>query len=246
MPHLHRNHDPSVEFHLLGPVDFDACLTLQRRLVFEASGRADGRIDVLLCEHDGLITVGRQGSRLHVRLTGEELRRRRLATQWVSRSGGCVLHSHGQVAVYPIVPLDWHGWTRAEYLDRLHDGAARALASLSLDVRRREGRDGLWGRTGQVAAVGVEVRDGIAFHGAFINVNPARREMGYVDTGSADSSERGRGAAMSSLLAEGRRPARMTSVRAALIEHLPTAFGLDRYHLHTGHPELRRYQRQLA
>jgi lipoyl(octanoyl) transferase len=244
LPPLDR--PPSVEFHLLGPIDYNECLTLQRRLVFEASGRADGRIEVLLCEHDGLITVGRQGSRLHMRLTDEELRRRRLRVQWVSRSGGCILHTEGQVAVYPIVPLDWHGWSSSEYLDRLHEGVAQALESLSIGVSRRENRSGLWGRTGQLAALGVEVRDGIAFHGAYINVNPARREIGYVDTGSADGEERGKAAVMSSLLAEGRRPAKMTSVRVALIEHLPAAFGLKRYHLHTGHVQLRRQRRQSA
>ncbi|MEQ8785887.1 MAG: hypothetical protein RIC55_06295 [Pirellulaceae bacterium] len=237
---------PSVEFHLLGPIDFEECLTLQRRLVFEASGRADGRIDVLLCQHDGLITVGRRGSRLHIRLTDEEMRRRRLRVQWVSRGGGCILHAEGQVAVYPIVPLAWHGWSRQDYLDRLHDGVARAIESLSVKVSRREKRSGLWGRTGQLAAFGLEVRDDIAFHGAYINVNPACREVGYVDTACAHGPERGRAAAMSSLLAEGRRPARMTSLRAALIEHLPAAFGLKRYHLHSGHIELHRQRRQLA
>ena len=38
---------------------------------------------------------------------------------------------------------------------------------------------------------------------------------------------------------------RMSSVRAELIPHLADAFGCDRYHLHTGHPWLRRGRKVL-
>ena len=47
----------TVEFYLLGQVDFDACLALQRRLVYEASGADDRRVCVLMCEHTDLVTV---------------------------------------------------------------------------------------------------------------------------------------------------------------------------------------------
>ena len=68
-----------VHIHLLGTVDFEDCLSLQRRLAYDALSRADGRIVVLICEHPPLITIGRSGSRAHVRLTGAELAQRQLA-----------------------------------------------------------------------------------------------------------------------------------------------------------------------
>ena len=54
---------PAVEAYLLGVVDFEACLALQQRLVYETAGRSDGQITLLVCEHPLSITVGRQGSR---------------------------------------------------------------------------------------------------------------------------------------------------------------------------------------
>src|SRR5690606_1375683 len=66
-----------ADLHLLGEVDFDAALALQRRLVFEAGERHAPRISVLLCEHPELITVGRDGSRGDIRLSPDELRERR-------------------------------------------------------------------------------------------------------------------------------------------------------------------------
>ena len=53
----------AVHIHLLGTVDFEDCLSLQRRLAYDALSRADGRIVVLICEHPPLITIGRGGSR---------------------------------------------------------------------------------------------------------------------------------------------------------------------------------------
>ncbi|OYV85452.1 MAG: hypothetical protein B7Z73_13550, partial [Planctomycetia bacterium 21-64-5] len=63
---------PTVEAHLLGLVEFDACLELQQRLVYEASGSGSGNIALLVCEHPLVVTVGRQGSRSHIHLSHHE------------------------------------------------------------------------------------------------------------------------------------------------------------------------------
>ena len=51
--------DFPVHIHLLGVVDFEDCLSLQRRLAYDAASRGDGRIVVLLCKHPPIITIGR-------------------------------------------------------------------------------------------------------------------------------------------------------------------------------------------
>jgi len=51
---------------------------------------------------------------------------------------------------------------------------------------------------------------------------------------------------MGCLVAERRRPARMSEVRAALVESLADAFDRKRYHLHTGHPFLRKEHRPVS
>ena len=58
------------------------------RLVYEAGSASDGRMAVLLCEHSDLITVGRRGSRGHIRLTSQQLRHEQLRVRWVRRGGG--------------------------------------------------------------------------------------------------------------------------------------------------------------
>jgi lipoyl(octanoyl) transferase len=220
----------AAHFHLMGCVDFDDCQSLQRRLAYDALTRGDGRIAVLICEHPPLVTIGRAGSRAHVRLTGVELAERQLTVRYVSRGGGAILHGPGQLAIYPIVSLDWHGWTVGEYLRRLQASLQDTLCDRRIKTEAKPGCHSLAGRTGVLAAIGVSVRHGVTLQGAFIGVNPDMRDYARVDVSH--------GQTMSSILSEQPAPVRMTAVRAALVTHLATAFGCERHHLHTGHPHL--------
>src|SRR5437764_98261 len=56
---------PALHVYLLGLVDFEAALRVQRHLVYHVSGERDEGA-LVLCEHPPLITVGRQGSHAHI------------------------------------------------------------------------------------------------------------------------------------------------------------------------------------
>lgn len=230
--------DPVAEFRLLGRVPFAAFLALQSRLVYEAGGWDEPRIVVLLCEHPDLITVGRAGSRGHIRFSHEQLKHEQLDVRWVGRGGGCILHSPGQLAVYPIVPLGLLGWTVGEYLRRLQRGLVDGLAELGVRGETSSNSFGIWGRSGLLAGVGVAVRSGIACHGVFINVNPAMRRYAFVDVFPPHPDPDSGKSVMSCLLAERQATVRMSGVRAALVKTLAAAFGCERWHMFTGHPWL--------
>ena len=162
------------------------------------------------------------------------LRSRQIEVRWVNRGGGCLLHCPGQLAVYPLVPLRWHGFSVGEYLERFQAGIIEALDDLNIHGQTLPGRHGIWGRTGQLAAVGVAVRNWVTYYGAYINVCPPMGLFRLVNSDPAGHTP------MSCLVAERRGPVRMTTVRSTLIGRLADAFGCDRYHLYTGHPLLRR------
>jgi lipoyl(octanoyl) transferase len=229
---------PALEAYLLGQIAFETCLDLQRRLLPVVAGRDDGQIMLLLCEHPPLVTIGRGGSPAEVATQSAPLRTRQIGVEWVNRGGGCLMHSPGQLAVYPLVPLRWHGFSVGELLDRLQRGLAEALAELNVPTTARPSRHGLWGRTGQLAAFGIAVRHWVSYYGAYLNVDPP---LGLFRLVTSDPAE---GATMSCLAAERCGPVRMTAVRAALVRRLAAAFGCDRYHLYTGHPLLRRTSAQ--
>jgi lipoyl(octanoyl) transferase len=224
--------EPAVEAYLLGVIDYDACLALQQRLVYECSGRSDGQISLLLCEHPPTITIGREGSRAHVCLDRRELECRGVPLRWVNRGGGCLPHAPGQLAVYPIVPLEWHRMTVGGYLDRLQMGLAAALGDLRVFGQTSQARHGIWGRAGQLVSIGAAVKNWVTYHGAFINVAPPLRLFRRVTTDSRYRTE------MSSLVVERQQPVRMSGMRESVVRRVSEALGCGRYHLYTGHPLL--------
>ena len=232
----------SIHGHLLGTLPFDQVHDLQQRLAYETAGEREPRATLLLCEHPPLITIGRQGSRLHVRADDEDLARRGLAVQWVNRGGGAIVHAPGQLAGYAIVPLERFGLTVGAFLECWQ----RALEALAAEIHFtpvvRPERLGLWGRGGQVAFVGTAVRRGVSYFGGYLNVAPPERLLHLAasdpegrDSCGKDSPGRGE---PTSLAAEMRRPVRMPTVRQSLLAGLSTALGCERYYVFTGHPRL--------
>jgi lipoyl(octanoyl) transferase len=234
MPALIQNatvHDRTLQAYLLGSVEFEAFLRLQRRLQFDIAGDRS-QAALVICEHPPLITVGRQGSRRHIRLENEELRLRRLGVRWVNRGGGGVLHGPGQLALVPILALDQLHCGVNEYLQRLGEAIRDLCADFSVqsDVRQRDG--GVWAGDRLIAAVGVSVRDWISGFGAYINIHPALDLHRFVTTCATERLP------MTSLERERRGPVRPALVRERLIEHFRVRFGFSRVVLFSDHPVL--------
>jgi lipoyl(octanoyl) transferase len=222
---------PVLGAYLLGTVDFEAALALQRRLVYEVRGDRS-RAALVLCEHPPLITVGRQGSAAHIQVEPHELRTRQWPVRWVNRGGGCLLHGPGQLAVYPVVALDRLGLGLADYLERLQRVLLDVLADFSVRGAAQPGRPGVWAGGRLVAGVGVAVRDWVAYYGAYLNVNP---HLGPFRMVRCDG-----GGPMTSLAAQRRGPVRPAHVRERLLEHFAARFPCARVSLFSEHPTLTR------
>jgi len=224
----------SLEVHLLGTVDFEAALFLQERLVYEISGRADGQGALLICAHPPLITVGREGSRSHIRCSDAELRARMLDVRWLNRGGGCVVHVPGQLAVYPILPLSRLEMGLLEYRRSLEEAVIGACDEQRITLERDDQRPGVFGRTGQVAQIGAAVKSWTSYHGLFLNVAPILSWSRLAESATDPQTP------VSSLQLERHHPVSMQGVREGLIRHLSNRWGYQTHHVYTGHHLLRR------
>lgn len=225
--------DRALQVYVLGTVDFESALALQRRLVYQVVGQPS-EAALILCEHPPLITIGRQGSRAHILCEPGELRARQWAVRWVNRGGGCVLHTPGQLAIYPILALPEFGLGLQEYLDRLRSVVITLLADFSVvgEPCLKTGAVRVDGRP--IATVGVAVRDWVAYYGVYLNVNP---DLGPYRRVLCDASE---GGVMTSLERERHGPLRPALVRERLLEHFAAGFGFTRTSLFFDHPALSR------
>ena len=225
--------DPALQVYLLGSVDFEAALALQRQLVFDVAGNRSAAA-LILCEHPPLITVGRQGSWAHILCDREELRARGWRVRWVNRGGGCVLHLPGQIAIYPVLALDRLGLGVQDYLDRLHTVLISLLDEFSIRGEGRPGQAGLWVARRPIASVGVAIRDWVAYYGAVLNVNPDLQPFQFVQTAGSGSRT------MTSVERERHGPLRPALVRERLVEQFSERFRFARTSLFFDHPLLER------
>ncbi|MEO1974291.1 MAG: hypothetical protein ABGX07_22230 [Pirellulaceae bacterium] len=199
---------PHVEYFLLGQLPFDQCQAFQTQLTYRTGERVDGRISVIICEHEPLITIGRQGSRAHVRLSPDQLRARQLETRWVGRGGGCILHG-------------------------LQEGVLATMKEIRIPVHGSAG-GAIWVRNGLVAVTGCAVRNWVTRYGMYINVNPSMQNYGYVDTCRGLAGEEKGG--MSCLLAERPTGVKMAHVRTLLLDNIARSMGCLDYDVYNGHP----------
>jgi lipoyl(octanoyl) transferase len=223
----------ALRVYLLGAVEFEAALALQRALAYEVAETRD-QAALVLCEHPPLITVGRDGSPAHIRCGPDELRARRWRVRWVNRGGGCLLHLPGQMAVYPVVALDRYGLRVDAYVDRLQRVVIALLADCGVRGATRPGQAGVWVGNRLIAAVGVAVRDWVAYFGVALNVHPDLAPFRLVQNGGSEDGP------MTSLERERHGPLRPALVRECLLGHLTAAFGFERTALFFGHPLLQR------
>jgi lipoyl(octanoyl) transferase len=219
----------ALRVYLLGSVEFEAALTLQRTLVFQVSGERQSAA-LVLCEHPPLITVGRDGSPAHIRYDLDDLRTRRWPVRWVNRGGGCLLHLPGQLAIYPIVPLVGQGLGVAAYLERLHRLIVATLDDFGVPARMRPGQPGVWVGARLIASVGIAVRDWVAYFGAALNIDPDLFPFRMVRTSPNETEP------MTSLARERRGPLRPSLVRERLLDHFNDAFPFERTALFFNHP----------
>jgi lipoyl(octanoyl) transferase len=232
-PGIGESCERALQAYLLGSVEFDAALALQRRLVYQAASQPYSA-SLLLCEHPPLITVGRQGSRAHILCEPDELKARRWSIRWVNRGGACILHLPGQLAIYSILPLHERGIGLNEYLTGLQSVVVRVLRDFSLagEAGNQWGTVLLGGRA--IATIGVAVCNWVTYYGIMLNVNPDLEPFRRVRCVA------GNGVAMTSLERERRAPLSASLVRERVLAHFAAQFGFERTSLFFEPPALSR------
>ncbi len=164
----------------LGRVPYAEALELQRAAV--AGRRAGERADtLLLLEHPPVVTLGRGAQEQNLRRSREALESAGIEVHEVARGGDVTYHGPGQLVGYPIIDLDARGVRDVHgYLRALEGALSRALRTLGVEPRLREGYTGVFveppqsvasRRHRKIVSIGIGVRGWVTFHGFALNVD---------------------------------------------------------------------------
>ena len=136
---------------------------------------------LLLLEHPHTYTRGRLSPDSDLLLDESALTARGIEVVETDRGGLITYHGPGQLVAYPIIRLRGRGgplW----YVRTLEQVIIQSVARFGLPSGTVDGLTGVWTADGRrkIAAIGVKIAGGVAYHGFAINVHPDLRMFGGI------------------------------------------------------------------
>jgi lipoyl(octanoyl) transferase len=179
----------------LGRIAYREAWAMQQAL---AAARADGTLQddqLLLLEHDPVLTLGRHAGAAHVRALPEQLAARGIEVLRVERGGEVTYHGPGQLVAYPIVQLGAPGsGTRGTaaalgvrgFVDALERAMADTCAAFDVAAGSRRGHPGCWIDADgplprKIGALGIRIARGVSYHGIALNVTTRLSDFDLID-----------------------------------------------------------------
>ena len=169
----------------LGRIDYRSAWERQHALV---AARAAGEIpdQLLLLEHDPVLTLGRQSDPSYVRASADELEHRGIELIRVERGGEVTYHGPGQLVAYPIFRLADSGLLLRPFVRALESAMSGTARRYGVAAGRREGYPGCWCdaeglRPRKLGALGVRIERGVTYHGIALNVSTRLEDFELID-----------------------------------------------------------------
>ena len=140
----------------LGTVEYHRAWKLQVELAAKVHDGAQPNT-LLLLEHSPVYTKGRLSKPEHILLSDEELRQKGIGVYEADRVG------------HQLVDLrEWGG--PVKYVRTLERIIVDSLADFKITAETIDGITGVWVDGAKIAAIGVKISRGVAYHGFAINV----------------------------------------------------------------------------
>jgi lipoyl(octanoyl) transferase len=174
-----------LEVRWLGRVPYREAWDLQHELV---AARRNGEIpdQLLLVEHEPVLTLGRRSDPSHVRASEAELGERGIEVIQVERGGEVTYHGPGQLVAYPIIFLGVRGVLLRPMVRALEQSMIDTCAGYGVDSGRRDGFPGVWCEPEseaprKIGALGLRIEGGVSYHGIALNVTTNLADFELID-----------------------------------------------------------------
>jgi len=154
---------PALVIQRLGRVEYLTTLEAMRRFTRNRDARTAD--ELWLLEHPPIYTLGHAADPAHGPKAGS------LPVLRVERGGQVTYHGPGQVVLYTLVDLGRRAIKVREFVCLMEQAVIDLLAAFGVAGLRRPGAPGVYVGDAKVAALGIRVARGCAFHGLALNVD---------------------------------------------------------------------------
>lgn len=161
-----------MQFEVLdsGLIDYEKAVPFQKSL---AKDVADGirQSTLILCEHNPVITLGRQARKENILEAEAELTAAGIKIINTNRGGDVTFHLPGQLIVYPVFDLRRSGKDIHLFLRNLEEAVILLLEDYGIRADRQEGLTGVWVSARKIASIGIAISHWVTTHGLSLNVS---------------------------------------------------------------------------
>jgi len=173
---------PPIAAWWLGRVPYREAWDLQHRLVAARRAGAIGD-QLLLLEHDAVLTLGRHSDPSHVLASPADLAARRIEVIATERGGEVTYHGPGQLTGYVIVKLTDRKLMIRPLVRALEAALAETCADFGVEASPRDGVPGSWCGDGsrKIGAIGLRIEHGVSYHGIALNVSVRLSDFELLD-----------------------------------------------------------------
>jgi len=154
----------AVQVRRLGRVAYGDALARMR--TFTAQRDAQTPDELWLLEHPPVYTLGLAADRAFGPKADNGI-----PVVQVERGGQVTYHGPGQAVIYTLIDLARRGIKVREFVCLLEQGVIDLLARHGVTAARRAGAPGVYVGAAKVAALGIRIARGRAFHGLALNVD---------------------------------------------------------------------------
>jgi lipoyl(octanoyl) transferase len=154
---------PGVRVRRLGLAVYVPTCEAMRR--FTEARDAVTSDELWIVQHTPVYTVGLAGRKEHFP------REAHIPIERVDRGGQITYHGPGQAIVYTLVDLTRRNLTVRGLVRLLEQAVIDVLAGRGVTAERRSGAPGIYVDGAKIAALGLRVRRGCAYHGVALNVD---------------------------------------------------------------------------
>jgi len=121
--------------------------------------------ELWVVEHDSVYTLGQAGKEEHI------LNSANIPVVQTDRGGQVTWHGPGQVVIYTLVDIRRQDYGVRGMVERLERSVIQTLASFDIDAVARRDAPGVYVNNEKIAALGLRVRKGCAYHGLSMNLD---------------------------------------------------------------------------
>jgi lipoyl(octanoyl) transferase len=131
--------------------------------------------ELWILQHKPVYTLGRNGRKEHLLDAGG------IPVVQTDRGGQITYHGPGQVVVYTLVDLHRRHMGVRQLVDALQDAVMETLADYHIESHSRANAPGVYVNGAKIAALGLRVTRGCAYHGLALNIDMDLTPFDHID-----------------------------------------------------------------